>query len=479
MNTIESWVKEFNESKHDEKCYKFISETHAIMQDLSNWMKKEVASCGLGTFENSITPIFNRVVQVRQNFAAAEFISKAPLTITGVTNGDTEQQWTLSKSFDEKFQTKDEKQKFLDLYFQSQEYISYYKDINIFCDYVLSVELKIKQMDFIKTCLWKSNIVKIYEKAQDLFASIINDPDTINNINVLKLHIELFSKYKELNASQNLDQGTDHIFDTLENIGKSQTNQKRLEEIDEWLTALSQHSKFNNYNAILSQHSKFDNYYAIHSQYSFDYQNIKKELTKSSFPSMINKIFQKIRNRYKECLDEKLKFKHETDTKFFQAYTPVQQVSTEIRNKLVDLEKHFVQVLHFEKIKYLFILLLVKKISQVVQREAFYERYRGRYMHVFNAFQRNTKNILNWGIKDVDPGNFTEKDVFSHQKLWVEESCLNDIDKAKNELCKELFSAIFKYESSKYLLLLSTIRKIREIICDNNIQNELKFLKNG
>ena len=243
-------------------------------------------------------------------------------------------------------------------------------------------------------------------KIKAWFPSIMKS-DIVNGLQIYKYHETLVDSYKVLNAEQ------DKISQNLGEFERIRNSQSiDIVRINEWLTALKQHgTDEKNLPNISIQ-------YQVHilEQYKQIYINNINSITKCG--GIKSKKLTKLRKKYDECLQQKLFVKEKEDSAIFDQYLKRKpSASLETILFLASFNNYLLQLLHFEKVKYMYLLLLSKKINN--SQNLFgntIKNYHDKYMRANDALETIAANYHGHYY-----GDFTEQEVLVNQLFGLQQ----------------------------------------------------------
>ena len=416
---ILEWNKQYEDNNYQEICDTFVKNTSKCVEMISDWIN----SNAIETSSKSISGIRRFCIENKENKKAAEFMVTTPLAVE-----DAKGKWSLREISNAYIHDQQTKESFIELLTYATHYILVYEDIDDFCKFISDKETMIKSLDSIITGLWKTNIKSIDEKKDQWFPSIRNDC-----FHVIELHYTLYMKYQEISTAQPMLDTLENNIEQLENIGTKQIG--NIENMNTWLTALKNCYTASNYPQLVQEYKK--DY-----KHKFKKAQNNEELVTQIRTDDVLKLY----NKYISCFQKRLTLKKSNDDKIFFQYAKATRNSNDLEVSLWYFRKRLIEVLKFEEIKYMYVLLLMSKVhDKYTLKEDFNDKY-----NMANTVYKNHDRSL---IVDNCDNNLTEECVMKHQISWL----LSSLEKTLQESPEQFHANVNLYNKLKHAMTQTNV----------------------
>ena len=462
MNTFGTWISTFEKNKYAEHCTNFINQVKMIVIGISQWVPTEPNKC---SELNSINIFLEDLNNIDKYMEAVNHIDDLFRFLS--FNNDKysfREPHGLSKKIQKEI---------IKLYTETKKVNSLYQDVREFYDCVEEIEKGILELYNIVENLWLFNSMARSKIAQEWFPYMNFDVNNVfDDVNVFEFHVQLFEKYKESNSNLNGDQNNDikGILQSLESIGKNLSKDKQtISLMRKWLGEIHLDGKTED--EFLQELKK---------EYLIEIEKYKN----SNCSEMFNDTMKNLLNRYLKCLHETIEFNKIKHLKNIDNYLQLGPAPENIQLFLSKFRIYLLQILHFEKVKYMYLLLLTKKIRDDSIRNNIKEKYEYDYGYVSNIIFTSVgenKDDWNQGMSGVKEYDFTENNAMDHQLRVLNSSLIETMQldpqqtpqsDQKNKLYETLRTAVLSYPNSLRQSVPSfneqrirLIRQIRDIIC--------------
>ena len=378
---IRSWVHTFETNQYEDICEAFFDETRKCVEKISEWVNNETKKCEETNNFQSIKKIYYEAHKISGK-KAVEYLLNTPLAVKDSRN---DSEWILNNAGKDAL-GEEEIAQFLNLLTNASYYYKENQDILSFCNYVLlTIEKTIKKMNTLIKDLWTINIKQIKEKGKSWFPDIETSVDAAGDFNIFELHPQLFKKYMELKATTNNITESVH---QLEKIGGI-NDLVRIDHIDKWLTVIEQFC-FKD----MTETTHLQNILKGLLEKSFEqhetYVKVLRDTTLS--PKMKTYDMLKIWGNFYVCFDKKISAMIKTVEKTFDFYHAENknQTVSEFDVTFRTYRRHFIEVLNFEQIKYMYIMLLTLKFIDVTNDpEEIIESNKEKYLHIMQIYHQH------------------------------------------------------------------------------------------
>ena len=492
---VEAWVNQYKQGQHASACQEFIDKTKQLLQGIVNWVPTDPKkTCGQSSFDSSTIVHFQEPLrEIEDKIAAAQECVESARNLHIVEIKDTK--WALTSASNEYFPIGRERKQLINLLKKTAYYVQVYNDIVYFCETVNAINNNSIQMEWITKSLWTTKITTIYHKTKEWFniGSHLDDSpnpnpnDDFNDLDVFESHVKLFEAYyRIIKTNAQPDEINTDLLDQLENI---KSNQKiiDIDRMHQWFGAVAYNNDFPDDNVIMQQRI-------------LDYVQLKTEMRQQTFQDIKSDVMKKLKKSYLRCLTLKWKSEDVEVDKIWEQHSQVEAAFETIKVFLSRFKIYLLQVIHFEKVKYMYLMLLLPLNKTAGNFSSIYSDLYDTY----NRCQEKMDALLRdyggdgWyfgmsGTTLILDTGFTEQDVLNHQLFGVRHGYIMSLQihpinealkEKKDHLFETLKSAILahgnSYEpiyqqeflSTTYLAKpfesiekITTIQRIRNILC--------------